>query len=151
MEGLKQVRLGLPLSPYFPPGTHPENVDAAVIADAKAKLALDMQKTNDQGQRLMSEAEAQTRWQNIKAWQDSMTDAQRGVKPQPQQPKPEQPKKMSAQIAPVETPGPQFGSQAGQAADTIEQPPQGNGYDRNAIKPEDVMRTRNATDLQENI
>ena len=151
MEGLKQIRFGLAPSVYFPPGTHPENVDAAVIADAKAKLAVDMQKTNAQGQRLMSEAEMQTRWQNLKAWQDSMTDEQRAVKPPPAPANPTAPKKMSAQIAPPPQGIPPNGMRQ-KNPDQIEQPaPSGEGYDRNAIRPEDVMNTRTATDLQENI
>ena len=62
------------------------------------------------------------------------------------------PKKMSSPIAPLpEQPGPQFGTRAGEAADQNVRPPQSNGYDANAIMPQDVQQRRTEPPPQENI
>jgi hypothetical protein len=140
-EGMKQIRFGLPPSMYFPPGVNADNVDATAIATATQNLQADMRKTDSAGHRLLSDAEIATRWNNIKAWKDTLPPEEKQKSNVPPPAPTVAPQKMSATIAPPPQgiPPPDARPQA----DYNELAPNQNngaGYDANAITPDTMMK-----------
>ena len=115
------------MSVYFPPGTTSDGVGINEVTAAKQGLANDINSG-------LRETQAQRRWNNLRRGKHPEEERHRARRNASQASS----RKDGARSRQSSSPG-QFGSQAGQAADTIEQQPQATAM-TSAIKPEDVMR-----------